>query len=244
MPMTPRSICEDSLPQAPRLAQRPNFQLIGLALTSTAWSLLATALLATIAACVGFWFESDLMFEEDQAAILDCCIQADQNRAILLQRTLTPNHGGAQIQIVVRDLNSRQAVVRTVWPELEHACLAPSADNNRFFVGSGKGGIYSISLVTPNEPPLLLGLKTNAAIDAIKCSADGRTLLSVGPNGLSALCPNSGTLKWQRNEIPGLCLVLHPQMAHVLCGTLDGHVVELEIESGRIVRSIRLGFGP
>ena len=33
-------------------------------------------------------------------------------------------------------------------------------------------------------------------------------------------------------------------MSHVLCGTSDGEVVELEIESGRKVRSMRLSEGP
>jgi WD40 repeat protein len=128
--------------------------------------------------------------------------------------------------------------VDILWPQIAPTCLAACGVNDRIFVATQEGAIYSVVAGRPQTAPLLVATQAGHDIHALECSPDGSTLLSIATRGVCAWNTVSGERRWQRCDLSANSVSFDPSSRRVVCGLVDGEVVELDAQTGDTLRSV------
>lgn len=211
----------------------------GLAAGAVLLSLATVTLFVGAIGGVGLLVDAEGLWDENYVSITDCSVQ-DGGRSAASLFWVQPAHGpGWKTHLGVHDLGSRQPVVRIPWPEIHPACLARSPIDDRLFLAGRDGAIYAARVAKPDAPPVLIGRHVERDAVGLECSADGRFLVSLGPCSLNAWDLESGELAWRRDDIDAVnCFAIDSRRQSVVCGLLSGELAEIDISSGRTIRSV------
>lgn len=200
-------------------------------------SMVAVFSLVAAVGGAGLLFDADWVWGTDFVTITDC--ERCDDGAVSLY-WLIPGHRAGPItyQLGRHSLNRGRSAVQTLWPQIEPVCVASQPGGNRLFVGANDGAIYSVSGRQLDAPPELLGRHPGRDLVGLACTVDGRHLLSLSADSLCAWNLESKTLAWRRGGGAVRCFDVRSDSHSVVCGRQDGHIEEIEIDSGSTVRSV------
>jgi hypothetical protein len=116
--------------------------------------------------------------------------------------------------------------------------VAAIPNSSRALMGCAEGQIYQLDASAPLEPPRLLGRHEPGCLDVLSCSQDGQRLASVSIKGLCVWDLTSQEMIWRRTEEGFTCAVFLPDGLHLLAGTVEGQIIEIDALSGATTRAI------
>jgi WD40 repeat protein len=123
-------------------------------------------------------------------------------------------------------------------PQLQPLSLAKGLDADHALVGNWDGAIYSIDTREPTREPVCVGRQPDGAVVALAAAADGQCVLSQSAFYLHAWNPATGTQRWRRADVAPYCFVPRPDTSAVIIGTSQGELLEVDLDTGRTLRSL------
>ncbi len=104
-------------------------------------------------------------------------------------------------------------------------------------IASEAGTIYTWDASNPGATPQPLGEHRGSAL-ALGATSDGRWLVAASDIQLTMWDLQTRQLGWRRDDRRGYCLAIHPVSENVILGDAHGEVLELDLHSGDIVRTL------
>jgi WD40 repeat protein len=173
-----------------------------------------------------------------QTSITHCALGDDPNGAVLRSWTLSADRPAWDSRLWFFSPIQARAPRRMIWPHAEPNCVVWAAGSERIYVGCGDGTVYSAKPGRPDGAPQFVGRHAGEGVEALAVSGDGRHLVSRSPDLLRVWNLADGGLFWEREARDVNCLAIHPTSQSVVCGLIDGRIVEHDVASGVIVRTL------
>jgi WD40 repeat protein len=123
-------------------------------------------------------------------------------------------------------------------PQLQPLSLARGLDADHALVGNWDGLIYSIDLREPTREPVCVGRQPDGAVVALAAAANGQCILSQSAFHLHAWNPATQTERWRRSDVAPYCFVPGADGSAVIIGTSQGELLEVDLDTGRTLRSL------
>jgi WD40 repeat protein len=123
-------------------------------------------------------------------------------------------------------------------PQLQPLSLAKGIDADHALIGNWDGSIYSIDVRKPTLPPECIGRQPDGAAIALAAAANGQYVLSQSAFSLHAWDAATQTRRWQRSDVAPYCFSPRPDRAAVIVGTNRGELLEVDLYTGRTLRSL------
>jgi NAD(P)-dependent dehydrogenase (short-subunit alcohol dehydrogenase family) len=110
----------------------------------------------------------------------------------------------------------------------------------RTSMGATRGAIYAVSLSEPMASPIAIGRHAEGDMHGIKCSPNGKYLVSFGSESLYVWNVELAELRWQRSDLGRVdCCVVDSDSRRLVCGlSRGGRLVEIDLETSEILRDI------
>jgi len=203
---------------------------------------LATVLCFT--AALGLVFlpaEVRRLAEDEDVGVVSCHFLEGGKRAIVLTRPKSSAlQAGLPRQVALHDLTGAEPPTVLISATFEPLIATVSTDNRWLFSAGTKGQIQAIDLHAPNRRPRLLGEQGWGYMGKLECTADGSLVVLGGAGGLCAWDTIKQRRLWQRDDLRLACWALVPNLRRCVVQTDDGAIVELDLQSGLALRTVRV----
>ncbi len=143
--------------------------------------------------------------------------------------------GGRKFHLALR--RAVLADAEFLWSELQPVSLATGPAPDHAFIGTWDGAIYRLNVAKATSEPICVQ-RHRGPVVALACSADGRCLVSQGAFDLRAWDLTDGCDRWRRTDVAPFCFALAPDSQTAFVVNLEGDVLEIDLLSGRSLRSM------
>lgn len=150
---------------------------------------------------------------------------------------------GWRHQLIRHDLINDRPTPQMLWPELLPSAIGPGTTSEILFAGCWDGSLWRLDLSQATAPQKV-GTHAEPGPQQIICSADGRWLATLAAHYLQVLDLATGQPAWKHGDSQSNCVALHPDSRRMLVSHSDGRLVELELQSGRELRTVAQLEGP
>lgn len=151
---------------------------------------------------------------------------------------------GRQLHLAIHGLETTAATRTLGGANLRPNAIAAVPDQNHILVGTWDGEIQLLDLDLPDSQPICIGRQSDGAVAALSLADDGQTILSQSAFGLHAWNLADRTECWTRNDLGAYCHVLLPGSQCAIVCTLDHRVLEIDLTSGRVCRTLARYHSP
>ena len=124
------------------------------------------------------------------------------------------------------------------WTDLNPLALAKDVEADHILVGDWGGRIYALDTRRPNTKPQYIGRHADGGVIALASSADGSYLLSQSAFHLYAWDRAAKRECWRLPDVGAYCFAMRPDSDTAIIGTLHGDLLEVDLPSGRTLRTI------
>jgi WD40 repeat protein len=170
-------------------------------------------------------------------SITHCHVMPGGQRAISLVWYMPRDTSqGWRHQLAAHDLAGAQPALELSWPQLESYSAHSLGGRESLYVAGWDGSLWKVNAARPGSQPQLLGRHPEQGPHDIAASADGRWLVTLGPDTLQVLDAASGRPVWTRGDVRSCAL--HPCGERIAASLEDGRLVELDRATGRLQRVV------
>jgi WD40 repeat protein len=201
-------------------------------------SLVAVLCLTSVVAGLGLLLEADRLSEPEYVSVTDCLVSEDGKSAISLFWSQHARGPARPARLAAHSLATNRPRVKILWPQIAPTSIAASLVDDRIFVAGQEGAIYLVRASDAQTAPRLLTTQPGGDVRALECSPDGRMLLATATRGVRAWSTDSGDLLWQRDDLSANGVSFDPGSRRLVCGLMDGEVIELDAATGRTLRGV------
>ncbi len=121
---------------------------------------------------------------------------------------------------------------------LQPLSLAKGLDADHALVGNWDGSIYSIEPLQPTLEPVCIARQPNGPVVALAASANGECVLSQSAFYLHAWNAATREQRWRRPDVAPFCFVVRPDDSAMIIGTSQGELLEVDLHTGRTLKSL------
>jgi WD40 repeat protein len=151
---------------------------------------------------------------------------------------------GRQLHLAVHPLDTTAAARILGGSDLRPYAIAAAPDQDHILVGTWNGEIQLLNLHAADAAPVCIGRQPDGAVAALSLADDGQTILSQGPHALHAWNLASRTKRWTRDDLGAYCHALLPGSEFGIVCTLDYRVLEIDLATGRVSRTLARYHSP
>jgi WD40 repeat protein len=184
--------------------------------------------------------------QEPRIAVRHCVFRNHGDLALTLFRVCPP-FPTSTLQFVLgwHDLSTARPEVRIAFAGIDPVTAIDVATEQLIVIAGGKdiGSIYTLNLLQSPATARWLGRQADGEAMAVAISPDRRWLLSHGLEAVYLWDLEQRELKWRR-AAEARCLAFAPQVDRILCGLMDGRVVEMSLFNGEIGATIAVHRSP
>lgn len=123
------------------------------------------------------------------------------------------------------------------WPGISPRCVVPLGDAGLVALGTLEGTIYLWDSSHPESTPATLGTHPGTSM-ILASDAAGQSLTAANEEQTCTWDIPTRQLRWRRSDIAVTSLAMHPTAQTIVCGTRQGAVVELDLASGDLQRTL------
>jgi WD40 repeat protein len=183
-------------------------------------------------------FQVDEVWLDPHASVAECLLDDNGKIAVsLIHAQSSRGYSGRRNFLAMHDLKSGRRAVRLPWPELQPSSIAASPTSKLIAVACRDKSIVVVDLDNPSHPPRPIGRHKAAPACRLALSGDGRWLASLDSRCLYVWDMHSGKLHW-RCECGATSLAMPSDLGRLWCGCIDGSLLEFDLDSGHVVRTL------
>jgi WD40 repeat protein len=124
------------------------------------------------------------------------------------------------------------------WPELNPLALAHDSRADHILVGDWDGRIYSLDTQHAKAKAECIGRHADGGAIALASSPDGRYVISQSAFHLYGWDREDKRECWRLPDVAAYCFAIRPDSSTAIVGTLGGDLLEIDLPSGRTLRTI------
>jgi WD40 repeat protein len=187
-------------------------------------------------------YKSGDIWQRTTLSITDCCFH-DHGR-VAISAVWTHNFFGRVDHLVVFPLDDSAPTIQIPWRHLSPRVLASDPIRGLVYVGDANGGVYSVDPKRLDQAPVQILQHPSLQVRQMKCSKDGRWLVSIHEDALFIWDLETQALLgvWAAGNVH--CVALTDDSQSAICGLEDGSVVEIDLATVSMQRIITKHTSP
>jgi WD40 repeat protein len=144
---------------------------------------------------------------------------------------LSPDHEGRRYSLVAHNGARCTTEILRLPAGVRPKCVAGHPFRRQLYVGAWDGSLYEFDLSAGRASCKPWGRHAEGYVANLRCSPDGRVVVSRGVRDLVAWDAQSGERLWQR-ALATTALAFATQAPRLFCGLHEGELAELDLASG------------
>ena len=168
--------------------------------------------------------------------VLDCELPSTNTTLVSLVRVHSDQmKAGAKPSLTLVDLHNERLTREIPWSGSLPSCFTTSFDERRLFVGTRNGQIFRLDRDRCTGQREFVVAQAGIRLEQVAISSDHKDLVGRGFHWLGAWNLETRSLQWKRTDIDCNALSLASSAA-LICGTNNGEILELSLESGKTLQ--------
>jgi WD40 repeat protein len=164
------------------------------------------------------------------------CQRLEQGRTAvtLIKELQDQDRSHFNSRIMMHDFARGQSQDLSILTNHEPTCITVDSKRRQLFIADEQGSIYSQDLRIQTDFAVLVGRHINCKAHTLKCSDDGKTLISLDIRGVYVWDLDQWDLRWFQRDTPMTCIAVLPDSRSMICGQPFGQgtrLVEVDLYS-------------
>ena len=178
-------------------------------------------------------------------AVRHCVLRGTDAPALSVLRVFCQSEASPIKYVLARHELSANPQARVVLAGIDPISAFDCATDELVVISGGAefGSIYTLNLLETPPKPRLLGRQTDGDPISVVISPDRRWLASHACQAVYLWDLHERRLKWRRDVEAG-CVAFAPRLDRLVCGLIDGRVVEMSLQDGQIRATIAIHRAP
>lgn len=169
---------------------------------------------------------------------------ADRPAIALFWTMMRTDRRGWSHHVALHSPDAARPSLRLLDSTIHPLAMAPAADADHVLLGDWDGTIYLLDLNDPASAYDRMARQADGGVIALASSPDGQYLVSQSPFHIYGWDLTTRRLTWRLDNAAPYCFAIRPDSTAAIVGTRDGEIVEIDLSSGRTLRTLAHCYGP